>query len=217
MPSILQGPLLQGPLEFIRDYFSHASKTSSQDISTPEQIHSEAIDQDIDDLERKKTDVKMTPVRTLDGSYKDIPLEVLLRFVMIAKTQDYENLGRDRYKLIEEISKKIKAIDLATEKITAILNDTKALDLTKEAQLVQDLEHLGIKLPKNKKMTFEQASSFLTTIENKRDEHDRDMKMSHSKFQETMKDLESIRQALFHMQSYLREAIIKITGGMRGS
>lgn len=217
MPSILPESLLQGPLEFIRDYFAHASKTSSQDILETEQVHSETFDPEINDPERKADDRKTTPVRALDGSYKDIPLEVLLRFVMIAKTQDYENLGRDRYKLIEDASKKIKAIDAIMEEITVLLNDNKSLDLTKEKRLLSDLEHLGIKLPKNKKMSFEQASSLLTNVENKRDEYDRDLKMCSSRFQETMKDLESMRQALFQLQTLLREAIIKITGGMRGS
>ena len=129
------------------------------------------------------------------------------------------SMPQNKFKLIEELNKKMKSIDSAINKISNMLNDTKGLDLTRGEmpQLIKELEALGIEIPKNKKMSFEQASSFVRTIENKRDEHDRDMKMGQSKFQETLKDLESIRQVLFQMMSYLRETLVKITSGMRAS
>ena len=209
---------LSGPLECLNPWFHPFSQTYESQSHTPTEETTTVLQPEtISSAPLSETET--TPVLALDGAQKDIPLEVLLRLVMMSKTKQYENLAQNKFKLIEELNKKMKSIDSAINKISNMLNDTKGLDLTRGEmpQLIKELEALGIEIPKNKKMSFEQASSFVRTIENKRDEHDRDMKMGQSKFQETLKDLESIRQVLFQMMSYLRETLVKITSGMRAS
>lgn len=160
-----------------------------------------------------------TQVRTDKLDYANIELSTLLKLVAAEKSIECENRCRDLYKDIEGISDQMKRLDSFLAATTHQLSTKKEVDFAAGnfPDLLTSLSELGIQAPSGTKLSLEQASPLLQSWEHKREEFERDMKMKHNKFGEVTKDLESLRQSLFQMLTYMRDAISKILNGIRSN
>lgn len=191
------------PASFAPAIPSHADSIASHSSSADASLHSAS---------------KASTIDSTISSDGRVNLSALYRLLQTETLVKYEDKCRSVAAQIELLHGSMRHVDSFFAEVTNELNAHKEIDLSKGRfpVLLRNLKGLGFDAPSELKMDMEQATAFIKTIEHKRDEIERDMKLKYNKFAESSKDLETLRKVLFDMQTELNKTIEKLSQGIRG-